>query len=145
MGCLAMHVEGRVVLVHLVEDEEIGILRRAMRAIDETAWLRLSDDPCLLGEQRGQSIALAFRRADLRHHREYVRHRGLSFRDGSLRMTAFYAMSGHFGRAASPARARYDLARHSTRMRNRMLADHGSASVTEEPAMRIKDDLPANM
>src|SRR5262249_10147259 len=113
MGCLAMHVEGRVVLVHLVEDEEIGILRRAMGAIAGDAWARLSDAPCLLGEQRGQGIPLAFCRADLRHHREYVRHRGLSFRDGSFRMTAFYAMSGHCGRPASAARARYGPSRRS--------------------------------
>src|SRR5215469_10713464 len=109
MGRLAMHVEGGVVLVHLVEDEEIGILCRAMRAIDETARLRLSDDPRLLGEQRGQGIALAFCRADLRH----------------------------LGRAASPARARYDPASPSARMRGRMLVDHGDASVVEEQAMRI--------
>src|SRR5215467_10175096 len=60
VGRLAMHVEGGVVLVHLVEDEEIGILCRAMRAIDETARLRLSDDPRLLGEQRGRASPLPF-------------------------------------------------------------------------------------
>src|SRR5215510_2788665 len=71
---LAMHIEGSVVLVHLVEDEEIGVFRRAMRPIDEAAGLCLADDAGLLGEQRRQGIALALCRPDLRHHREYVRH-----------------------------------------------------------------------
>src|SRR5438477_10359488 len=37
---LAVGVEGGVVLVLLVEEEELGVLRRAVRAIDEAAGLR---------------------------------------------------------------------------------------------------------
>src|SRR5262252_3582843 len=50
-----------------------------MRPIDEAAGLRLADDAGLLGEQRGQGIALALCRPNLRHYREYVRHRRVSF------------------------------------------------------------------
>src|SRR5262245_28465432 len=71
---LPVQVERRVVLVHLVEDEEVGVLRGAVRAVDETARLRLPHHACLLGEERGQRIALALCGADLRDYREHVRH-----------------------------------------------------------------------
>src|SRR5712691_521889 len=76
---LAMGVEGRVVLVLLVEDEEVGIFRGAMRAIDEAARLRLPDRGYLLTEQRRQHVALALRRPDLRHDRQHVSHLSFSF------------------------------------------------------------------
>src|SRR5205807_4348422 len=72
---LAVGVEGRIVLVLLVEDEEVGILRRPVRSIDETARLGATHRRRLLLEERRQRVALPLRRAHLRHHRQHVRHR----------------------------------------------------------------------
>src|SRR5713101_3037104 len=74
IGRLAVDVEGRVVLVLLVEDEDVGILRGAVRAIDEAARLGLAHHRGLLREQRRQRVALALRRPDLRHYRKHVSH-----------------------------------------------------------------------
>src|SRR6266498_4195516 len=111
VGGLAVHVEGRIVPVHLVEEEEVGILRGAMRAIDEAARLRFPHDPRLFGEQCGQRIPLALRRPDLRDYGEHVGHgSGSPFRwcyvDERAAWSAFYAITGHFGRAVRPARDR---------------------------------------
>src|SRR6266498_2869879 len=111
VGRLAVHVEGRIVPVHLVEEEDVGILRGAMRAIDEAARLRFPHDPRLLGEQHRQRIALALRRPELRDYGEHVGHgSGSPFRwcyvDERAAWSAFYAITGHFGRAVRPARDR---------------------------------------
>src|SRR5262249_31764659 len=74
MRRLAVQVERRLVFVLLVEEEEVRILRRAMRPVGETAGLVLAHDAGLLGQQRGQGVALALRRPDLRHHGEHVGH-----------------------------------------------------------------------
>src|SRR2546426_7975898 len=55
---LSVGVEGGVILVLLVEDEEVGVLRRAVRAIHEAARLGLPDRRHLLLEERRQRIAL---------------------------------------------------------------------------------------
>src|SRR5262245_66510539 len=80
-----MGVEGRVVLVLLVEDEEVGVLGRAMRPVGEAAGLGLANGGHLLLEERGQRIALALRRPHLRDHREHVSHGSLSSVTGSCR------------------------------------------------------------
>ncbi len=74
MRRLAVQVEGRVVLVLLVEDEEVGVLGGAVRAIDEAARLRPAHHRHLLLQQRRERVALALRGPDLRHHREHVGH-----------------------------------------------------------------------
>src|SRR5712691_162106 len=71
---LAVDVEGRVVLVLLVEDEDVGVLRRPVGAVDEAARLGLAHYRGLLREERRQRVALALRRPDLRHYREDVSH-----------------------------------------------------------------------
>src|ERR1700730_14727811 len=58
---LAVKIEGGVVLVLLVEDEDIRVLRGPVRAIDEAARFRLLDRGHLLLEERGQRVALALR------------------------------------------------------------------------------------
>src|SRR5690242_10135399 len=75
-----LRVEGGVVLVLLVEDEELGVLRRAVRPIGQAARLRLAHHSRLLREQRGERVALALRGPDPRHHRQHVGHRGLLVR-----------------------------------------------------------------
>ena len=70
-----------------------------------------------MGRQR---VALALRRPDLRDHREHVSHRlGSPFRPRRRRAASrlCYAITGHFGRAARPARARYGADSRSARVR----------------------------
>src|SRR4030095_7675930 len=71
---LPVHVEGGVVLVLLVEDEEVRILGRAMWAIDQASPLGLLPRGDLLLQQRGEGVALALGRPDLRDDSEHVRH-----------------------------------------------------------------------
>src|SRR6266851_2856371 len=81
VGRLAMGVERGIVLVLLVEDEDVRILRGAVRAIDETARLRALHLRHLFLEQLGQRVALALGRTNLRHHRQHIRHHALLLSD----------------------------------------------------------------
>src|SRR5436309_4049103 len=61
---LAVRVEGGVVLVLLVEDEELGVLRRVVRAIDEAAGLRPAYRCHLIVEDCSRPVALGLCRPD---------------------------------------------------------------------------------
>src|SRR5687768_14210698 len=69
MRRLAVSLEGRLVLVLFVEQEELRVLRRAVRPVHEAARLVLADDTRLLLQQRRQRLALPLRRTDLRDYR----------------------------------------------------------------------------
>src|SRR5713101_4814307 len=71
---LAVDVEGRVILVLLVEDEDVGVLRGPVGAVDQAPGLGLFHHRGLLREERRQRVALALRRPDFRHYREHVSH-----------------------------------------------------------------------
>src|SRR5688572_26432157 len=85
---LAVRLEGGLVLVLLVEEEEIGVFRRAVRPVHEAARLALAHDAGLLLQQRRQRVALALRCANLRDYRHHVSHGGLLIYCGEARRTA---------------------------------------------------------
>src|SRR5206468_2456456 len=71
---LAVGVQCRLVAIDLVKQEELRITGRPVQTIDQAPGLGLQYGCGLLGEQRGECVALAFRGVNPRHHRECTRH-----------------------------------------------------------------------
>jgi hypothetical protein len=93
-GRLPMRIERRVVDVGFVEQEEVGIVLRTVQPVREAAGLGLAHDADLLGQQRGECIALALRRPDLRHHGHLAGHCPSALKKG-VRLTNPERVSRH--------------------------------------------------
>lgn len=81
-----MDIESGIVRIGFVEQEKLGIRRRAVNPVDEASRLGGAHRASLLRQQRGERIALAFRCTYPCDNGQYIEHRLEIIRDvGTLK------------------------------------------------------------